>query len=79
MTGMTFDDDGATGGPCGGGVATGNGKGEGEVAGAEDSDRADGNEHTADVGARGGLAIRLGGVDDGFDICAFTQESGKGL
>jgi hypothetical protein len=38
-------------------VAARGGKGEGEIARAEDDDRAERNEMTADVGARHGLAI----------------------
>ncbi len=67
--GVSFDDDGASGGERGGGVTAGGAVGEWEVAGAEDGDGPEGAEHSSDVGlgewASGGVAAVDGGADPG--------------
>src|ERR1700738_5022277 len=65
MRRMGLDDDRTAGGESGGGVATRDREGEGEVTGAEDGDGAEGSQHGADVGAREGLAVGERGVDAG--------------
>lgn len=69
--GVFFDDDGATGGEGGGGVAAEGAVGEGEVAGGEDGDGPDGDEVGGEVvvgadGLVGGLGGRaVGGGEEG--------------
>ena len=70
-------DDGATRGEGRGGVAAGDGVGEGEVARAEDGDGADGTEERAVVRLGQGLAVRVGGLDAGVDPVAFLDEVGE--
>ena len=70
-------DDGAARGEGRGGVAAGDGVGEGEVARAEDGDGADGTEERAVVRLGQGLAVRIGGLDAGVDPIAFLDEVGE--
>ena len=52
VSGMSFDDDGTSGGECGGGVSATDGEGEGEVACSEDGDGTEGTQHGAEVWTR---------------------------
>ncbi len=55
--GVGFYDDGIAGGERGGGVAAGGREGQREVAGAEDGDGAEREEHGTEVGPRKGFAV----------------------
>ena len=77
MRGVGFDDDGASGGEGRGGVSAGDGKREGEVAGAEDGDGAERAQHGANVGTRERLAIGECGIDAGLDPGAFFDDTGE--
>src|SRR5215469_9558284 len=71
MGGVGFDDDGISGGECGGGVSASDGEREREVAGSEDDDGTDGAEHRTNVGAREWFAFGEGFVNAGVDPRAF--------
>lgn len=60
----------------GGGVAARDGEGEGEVAGAEDGDRAEWDEHPPDVGSRSHRGLRRV-VDGGLEVPAFAEGVGE--
>jgi hypothetical protein len=74
---MSIDDYGITGGERGGGVAPGYRKGEREIAGAEDRDRAERYEHRPDVWRRNRFATRLGSIDSGIDPGSFLDQRSK--
>jgi hypothetical protein len=57
-----------------GGVATGNGKGEREVAGAEHCHRADRHQHASQIRARHGRALGQRTIDPGVDPAALAHE-----
>src|SRR5665213_2037122 len=63
MRGMGLDYDGIAGSEGRGCVSSGDGKGEREIAGAEDRSGADGPKNGADIGARERLAVWLRGID----------------
>ena len=63
MRRMGFYDDGISGGERRGGVATGDGKREREIAGAKDDDGAEGSKDGANVGLASGFAIGVGTID----------------
>ena len=73
---VRLDDDGAAGGQRRGGVAAGHGEGEREVAGPEDRDRADRDEHPAQVRARAHRGLP-GGVDRGLEVAALVEHLGE--
>ena len=74
--GMCFHHHRAARGERRGGVPTGHGEGEREVAGAEDRDRAEGHEHTPQVGAGPHGGVRCV-VDRGFQVGAFFEGGGE--
>lgn len=83
--GVFFDDDGATGGECGGGVTAEGAVGERKVAGGEDGDRPDGDEVAGEVviradGLNGGLDGRaVGGGKEGVGGRAEGGEEAEGV
>jgi hypothetical protein len=91
MRAVRLDDDGAASRERGGGVAAGNGERQREVAGPEPGDRAERDEHGAQVGSRsyrgaGQFAVEAaraeGGlpVGDGHDRIALgLQSAGEGV
>src|SRR5687768_15783082 len=67
MRPMRFDYDRAAGSECAGGVAAGDGEGEGEIRRAEDDDRAKRLQHPSDVWSRERLPVWQGWVDTRID------------
>src|SRR5438128_6096397 len=63
MRRMSFDDDGISGGECRGSVATGDGKREREIAGAEDDNGAQGPRDGANFGLASWFASGVGAID----------------
>ena len=79
MAGMALDDDGASRGQGGGGVAAGSAVREREVARAEDGDRAQRLEHAPDVGLGDWATTGLTGIDAGLDPAALADLGGEHL
>ncbi len=77
MCGMRFNNHGASGSQSAGGVASGHGKCEWEIAGSEDCDGTDGGQNAAQIGAGNRLAIRQCGVDAGIAPGPFAEQVRK--
>src|ERR1700704_3265035 len=77
MSAMRFDNDGATGGQRGGGIATGHRKRQRKITGAKDRNGADRHVTLPQVRARKRLSIRHGWVDARLDEAAFAYNFGK--
>jgi hypothetical protein len=75
--GVALHDDGAACGEGADGVGADDADGEGEIAGTEDDDGADGEEHLAHVGLRRGSTIRQGAVNAERGPGAFTDQRGE--
>ena len=74
---VAHHDDGAARGEGGGGVAASDGVGEGEVARAEDGDRANRTEQRAVVRLGQRLTVRISRLDARIDPVTFFDEIGK--
>ena len=77
MCGVGFDDDGTTGCEGAGGVASGGGVGEGEIAGSKYNDGAEGDVEFAEAGAWG-IAVGVGGIDADVEDMALEEGIGVG-
>src|SRR3954470_2209053 len=74
MARMPFHDDGISRGERRGRVSTACSECERKIARAENGHRSTRNEHSAKIGLRKWLPIRIGGVNHRFDPGAFSHD-----